>query len=175
MPDQVGGRGKGVARIIPGQKKYKSYGLSSVKELPDSAFVEAPELLPKAESVDLAHARIIRAVLGEKNEFRYIQTPLEPVVVNKEGLRYIAKERPDTREVYANFIIPTLTDPNEVWLTEYDDGSFRRRFIKLFRGKRNMLVVARENTDASVFWNTVPADKNYADDQREGTLLYKND
>ncbi len=175
LPDQVSSRGKGIARIQPGQKKYSSYGLPSVKKLPDFAFAEAPKLLPRAESATLAHAQIAEVVLGKKNDFRNIQTPLEPVIISEEGLEYISGKRSDARERYANFILPTLANPSEIWLTEYTDGSFRRRFIKLFRGEKNMLVIARENTDASVFWNAIPADANYADNQREGTLLYKND
>ena len=174
MPDQVGDRNKGATIIELDQKEYGDYGLPGVKELPDSAFAEPPKILPKARSSDLAYAQIVKAVLGEKNNFRSICTPLEPVVVSKKGLRYISEKIPDARERYANFILPTLTDPNEIWLTRYDDGSFRRRFIKLFRGKKNMLIIARENINGSLFWNAIPVQENYVDNQRTGTLLYEN-
>ena len=116
----------------------------------------------------------MKAVFGKKNDFRNIRTPLEPVVVSKRGLRYISGKRLATRERYANFILPTLTDPNEIWLARYDDGSFRRRFIKLFRGRKNMLIIARENINGSLFWNAIPVQENYVDNQRTGTLLYEN-
>ena len=77
----------------------------------------------------------------------------------------------------ARYIIPTLMNPNEVWLTGYKDG-FRRQFIKLFKGKNKkaMLVVVRENIDGSLFWNAIPTSKmNYVDGQRKGVLLYKNE
>ena len=130
--------------------------------------------MPKAGSSDLAYAQIAKVVLGEKNDFRNIRTPLEPVVVSKKGLKYISGKRLATRERYANFILPTLTAPNEIWLTRYDDGSFRHRFIKLFRGKKNMLIIARENINGSLFWNAIPVQENYVDNQRTGTLLYEN-
>ncbi len=130
--------------------------------------------MPKAKSSNLAYAQIVKAVFDEKNNFRYIRTPLEPVVVSKKGLKYISEKIPDARERYANFILPTLSAPNEIWLTRYDDGSFRRRFIKLYRGKKNMLIIARENINGSLFWNAIPARTNYVDDQRTRTLLYEN-
>ena len=110
-------------------------------------------------------------MLGEENNSRYIRTPLEPVVVNEELLKHMSEKRPSVREKYANFILPALTDPNEIWLTRYKDGSFRRRFIKLFKGEKNMLVIARENKNDSLFWNAIPANSRYIDGQRTGTLL----
>ena len=120
----------------PYRKTYRDYGLPSIKELLDFAFAQAPKLLPEAESGDLAHAQIIKAVLRKKNNYRLIRTPLKPVVVKKEGLKYISEKRTALRERYANFILPALMEPNEIWLARYDDGSFRRRFIKLFKGKK---------------------------------------
>ena len=136
MFKQVGGRDRSVAIVEPNQKKYKDYGLPSVKELPDSSFAEAPKLLPKAESGNLAQTQIIRTALGEKNNFQYVRTPIGSVVVKRELLKHVSEDRSALREQYANFILPTLTDPNEIWLTRYNDGSFRRRFIKLFKGKK---------------------------------------
>ena len=136
MTNQVSGRSKGAAIVEPNRKTYRDYGLPSVKELPESAFAQVPKLFPKAESGDLAQAQIVGVVLGEENNSRYIHTPLEPVVVSKERLKHTSEKRAAFRERYASFIIPTLTDPNEIWLTRYKDGSFRRRFIKLFKGEK---------------------------------------
>ena len=170
---QVGGNGRDGVKTKPGQKNYKSYGLPSIKEFLDSASVEAPKLLLKAKSDDLALAQNIKAMLGEKNNYRLVHTPREPVLITKEGLKYISEKRGACRERYANFILPTLTNPNEIWLTAYEDGSFRRRFIKLFKGKKNMLVITRENTGVSLFWNAIPVRVNYVDNQRTGKLLYR--
>ena len=69
--------------------------------------------------------------------------------------------------------MPTLTTPDEIWLTEYDDG-FRRHFIKFLKGEKNMLLIARENRDNSLFWNAIPTSKaKYIDSRRRGRLLYK--
>ena len=174
MTNQIGGRSKGVVIIAPDRKTYRDYGLPSAKELPESAFAQTPKLFPKAESGALSQVQIVRVVLGEENNSCYIRTPLEPVVISKERLKHISEKRAAFRERYTSFIIPTLTNPNEIWLTRYKDGSFRRRFIKLFKGEKNMLVIARENIDSSLFWNAIPANSRYIDNQRTGTLLYKN-
>ena len=130
--------------------------------------------MPKAKSGDLAYAQIIKTVLGEGNSYRLIRTPREPVVVINEGLKHISEKREAFRERYANFILPALMEPNEIWLTTYENGSLRRRFIKLFKGKKNMLVITRENIDGSLFWNAIPAKSKYIDNQRSGVLLYEN-
>ena len=143
--------------ITLNQPKYRDYGLPSARELPDSAFAQAPKLLSKAESGDLAHTQIVKAVLGEENNYRIISTPREAVVVSKKLLKHISERRLALGERYANFILPTLMEPNEIWLTIYKDGSFRRRFIKLFKGKKSMLVIAQESTDGSLFCNAMPA------------------
>ena len=67
-------------------------------------------------------------------------------------------------------------DPLEVWLTRYEDGSFRRRFIALFEGAgKQSLVIARENRDGSMMFNFIPAElvDNYLNNQRRGFLLYR--
>ena len=156
---------------LPDQKTYEDYGLPSVKNLPNPSFANTLRLLPKMRSTRLAETQVIEIILGKKNTYRRVRTPLEPVIIQKDFLIHVVEKRAAARERYANFIIPTLTDPNEVWLASYNDG-FRRRFIKFFQGKKNMLVVARENIDGNLFWNAMPADSKYIDNQRTGVLLY---
>ena len=91
--------------------------------------------------------------------------------MQKYYLEHIVAKWTAAQERYANFILPTLAEPNEVWLTEYSDG-FRRRFIKFFRGDKNMLVIVRENTEESLLWNAIPAEARYIDKQRTGILFY---
>ena len=71
------------------------------------------------------------------------------VILHRDYLPHIVEKRADARERFAHYILPSLQDPLEVWLTQYDDGSYRRRFIALFEeSKRQSLVIARENRDA---------------------------
>ncbi|MFZ5555932.1 MAG: PBECR2 nuclease fold domain-containing protein [Pseudomonadota bacterium] len=75
-------------------------------------------------------------------------------------------------ERYAKFILPTLSMPYEVWLSVYDDGSYRRRIIVQFTGPRDLMIVARESRDGSLFWNFLHADDRRMNTLRAGALLY---
>jgi len=156
--------------IKPHQKTYKDYGLPNVEDYPQTLDDNMPSMLPEASSTGEALRRIARVLLGNQN-YRLIDTPLEPALIIKERLRHVIRKREQARERYSNFILPTLTAPNEIWLTSYEDG-FRRRFIKLFRGK-HMLVVVRENISGGVFWNAILSKHRYINNQRVGMLLYE--
>ena len=77
----------------------------------------------------------------------------------------------DLRERYANYLIPALTDPYEIYLTQYQDG-LRERYIGLFTGKENLLVIVRLNKDGSLLWNIMQANDRSMNKQRVGALLY---
>ena len=172
-PDQVGGRGKGVAIIEPNQPTHEDYGLPSIKDYPSKFLDEAPKVLPSAQSLSGALRQINRVILQGKG-WRQINTPVEPVFVKLQHMRHMMLKREHQRERFANFILPTLEKPNEVWLTEYKDG-FRRQFIKSFKSKKNMLIIVRENQDGSLFLNAIFTSKvNYINNQRKGVLLYEN-
>ena len=172
MPDQVGHRGEGVVRIKSGQKNHESYGLPSVKDYSTELSNKVPKVLADAKSLEDTLKRADELLL-EGKEWRLVNTPREPVIIRRQYIRHIFIKRGQQREKFINWIIPTLTDPNEIWLTEYEDG-FRRHFIKLFKGGKNMLVIARENKDGSLLWNVIPTSKiNYIDRRRKGRLLYE--
>lgn len=71
------------------------------------------------------------------------------------------------REQFGNYILPTLQNPLEVWLTEEERYTkagkkqrvFRRRFIALFKGERAKqgLAVVVERKDGSLLWTFVPS------------------
>ena len=110
-------------------------------------------------------------------EWRLVNTPHDPVLIHRRYHRryprHVFMKQSHRREKFINWIMPTLTTPDEIWLTEYDDG-FRRHFIKFFKGEKNMLLIARENRDNSLFWNAIPTSKaKYIDSRRRNRLLYK--
>ena len=116
-------------------------------------------------------------LLGNK-EWRRVTTPdgLDDVVIAASFLPHVVEKRGQARERFANYVVPTLSDPLEVWLTEYPDGSFRRRFVKAFEDvdTTETLVIARENKDGSLLYNFIRTDREgYADSQRTGFLLYR--
>ena len=145
-----------------------------------------PPRLPKADSQAQALAQVIAALGIPKKGRRQVVTPdgLDDVIIRKDKLPHIVEEGKGNRERYANTILPTLTDPLEVWLAETErltptgekQPIFRRRFIALFGDNKDKqgLVVVEEGKDGSLLWTFVPSDKmSYLDNQRKGFLLYR--
>ena len=87
-------------------------------------------------------------------------------------VRIISARPASKRERYANFIVPTLESPFEVWAVEYVGGQVRNRYIGLFQGERDFLVSVRVNLDGSVVWNVMQADDKQMNGRRVGTLIY---
>ncbi len=166
----------GTARAVDGLPTWKDAGRPDLR---DAAVPRQhdPGLLPAAPSRDLA-ARQLSEVLLAGEPMREVQTPVDPVFIRPELLPHVVEKAQDARERYANFILPTLQKPFEIWLTFYTDGTYRKRYIGLFAGASNLMVVVRENRDGTLFWevyNAMNADAKKLNKQREGTLLYGQD
>ena len=77
------------------------------------------------------------------------------------------------RERYAQFVLPTLMTPDEVWATAYDDGTKRRRFIKLFTGgKYDIATLVMQNPNGSILWNVIIRERKGMNNLRVGALEY---
>lgn len=95
-------------------------------------------------------------------------------VIRRELLAHMVEKRPDARERFANYVLPTLTQPFEVWLKQHEDGKLRENYIGLFREtKYSLLVVVRINRDGSLVWNIMQREDKKMDKHREGMLVYK--
>ena len=97
------------------------------------------------------------------------------MIIRAELLPHIVETRADARERYANYALATLRDPFEVWLTAYEDGSYRKRYIGVFKSDKDLLVVLRENRDGSLVWdlyNLMQRGAKGLNRLREGRLLY---
>ena len=99
---------------------------------------------------------------------------------DEEQLPHLVRKQ--HREEWANYILPTLEDPLEVWLSPVKNNAtgkivYRRHFITLFddAGKtRGALAVAQENKDSSLLWTFFSQHKmRQLDMKREGFLLYR--
>jgi hypothetical protein len=78
------------------------------------------------------------------------------------------------RERYANFVLPTLQTPDEVWKVAYDDDTTRRRYIKLFAGsKYDILVIVRDGLEGSVLWNVLNRERRAMNTMRVGRLIHQ--
>ncbi|MBF0424324.1 MAG: hypothetical protein HQL66_00685 [Magnetococcales bacterium] len=158
--------------IAPGQKTWRDYGRPSLGDVPDSLRLPAPSLIPAAASKQEALDVLAETIgLTLEHPTRVIKTPVEMVAVQLDLLGHIVEKRVDAREQYSQYLLPTLMDPYEVWLTEYENG-LRTRYIGIFQDMRDFLVVVRVNKDGSLFWNLVRSNQKYLNQQRVGTLMF---
>ena len=177
--DPLGQVPDSINRLATGQQTFRDFALPALAATPTVLRLPVPALLPKAKSAEAALTQLTTALALPKRGWRRVETPagLDDVVIAQSFLPHIVNDRRAARERYANYVLPTLQDPLEVWLTRYEDGSLRRRFIALFEeARRQSLVVARENRDGSILFNFIPAGREtYLDTQRQGLLLHRKE
>ena len=174
--------GKQFQSPVPGGKTYRDFNLPDADKTPASLIPPAPPRLPHGKDQD-AQLKIIEDAVGMKeNDIRVVRTPgrLDDVVIRKKQLPHLLEKQ--RREQWANYILPTLEDPLEVWLSPVKlkpSGKivYRRHFITLFddAGKtRGALAVAQENKDSSLLWTFFQGRNfKYLDRKRKGVLLYR--
>jgi SPP1 gp7 family putative phage head morphogenesis protein len=161
-----------IAREVGGQSDWQSLGLADLRAMTPGA--QAPEMLPGAQSVEAAKS-LLRAVLGVPVEAsRAVMTPVGRVTILDDLLEHVVEKRTDARERYANFVLPTLMAPDEVWQTSYDDNTVRLRFIKMFSGaKYDILVVVNQLPNGQIVWNVMNRTRKDMNAIRVGTLLHQ--
>ncbi len=159
-------------KVLRGQKNWRDYARPDLREAPAGLRATSPILLPAAASrVGAVDVLATALDLSAAKPLRVVQTPVEQVALRYEWLDHLVSKETDQRERYANFILPALTNPFEIYLTAYEDG-YRTRYIGLFAGRNDLLVVVRQNADGSLVWNIMQADDKAMNKQRLGALLY---
>lgn len=160
-------------KALPNQKSWKEYGRPDLRDIGNDFRLPAPPLLKTGK--DAAEALLIlQTALGvsQANPLRVISTPVDQVAIRAEFLPHLLAKREHRREVTANYIIPTLESPYEIWLTSYEDG-LRKRYIGLFQDQRDLLSVVRENRDGSLLWNVIRMRDAELNKQRTGNLIWE--
>ncbi len=163
------------AKAVPGLRTWIDEGRPPAADLPRA---DPPPLLPRAKTQHEALVTLESALgIDDANPRRRIRTPVgEDVLLRQGRLDHVVQKFGDHRERYANRIIPTLVEPDEVWRTEYDDGTFRKRYIKVFSGRGRHALSVVTDMDATVLYNFIaPMDNNAINKQRKGALLYPTD
>lgn len=159
-------------RMVDDQPTWKDAGRPDLRSVPDADREPAPPLLPAAKSRDDAAELLGQALrVSPDAPTRVVQTPVDLVTIDYSLLPHIVAKARDQRERYGLYLLSTLAEPFEVYLTEYEDG-FRSRYIGLFKGDSQLLVVARINRDGTVLWNIMQGDEKALNKQRVGQLLY---
>lgn len=156
----------------PGQVTWKDAGRPDLRRVDDALRLVQPAMLPRAESRADAAAVLAKALgLSDAEPLLSVATPVENALLRVDLLQHMVDKEEDARERYANFILPTLRDPFEVWAVDYADG-IRNRYIGLFRGPRDFMVVLRVNLDGSLTWNIMQARPKDMNMHRIGALRY---
>ena len=174
--------GKQFQSPVPGGKNYKDFNLPDADKTPTSLIPPAPPRLPPGKDKE-AQLKIIKDAVGlDDNGVRLVRPPgcLDDVAIRKERLPHLVEKQ--HREEWANYILPTIEDPLEVWLSPVKlkaSGkiAYRRHFIALFddAGKtRGGWVVTQENKDGSLLWTFFSQHKmRQIDMKRRGFLLHR--
>ena len=162
------------ARAVSGQPTWRELKRPDLRNLPRAP---GPPLLDAAPSTDQAR-RTVELALGLTDDVsrRMVQTPVEDVLLSRDRVTRITYKFSDHRERFANRILPTLLEPSEVWMTYYDNGEYRKRYIKVFEGEgregRAGFAIAEEVPGGAVLFNFIPKKRADLNRQRVGQLLY---
>lgn len=154
---------------------WKTLGLPDLRHVPTSERLPRPPILKAAESAKEAEA-LLAATLGFTAEALsvVVATPLGERIILRDKLRHMVEKRDNTRERYAGYVLPTLQQPFEVWLSEHQDGKLRENYFSLFKNDdHSVLVVVRVNHDGSLVWNVMQRSLKRMNEKREGWLIWQ--
>lgn len=176
-------------------KTWRHFGLP-----PRPTTSPAPPRRPPADSSEAARRQIEQALGrggrripitradGKRDTiFGEVETPegLDNVMLTGGFIRHLASIKKGRREQFVDAVIPTLTNPAEVWLRPILKGGrvfYRRAFVAAFdRGDdasmqrgRGSVVVAQEDTLGLLSWTFIPVKAaRRLNKQRQGYLLYR--
>ena len=153
---------------------WRDKGLPSLRDVPAEQRQPTPAMLPMAPTREAAEAQLAKALgFAGDERLRTITTPMGQRTIWRDKLPHMVEKEADARERYANYVLPTLTKPYEVWLKEHTDGKLRENYIGLYdEGKYALLVVVRINRDGSLLWNMMQRTPKNMDSLREGWLVH---
>lgn len=160
------------AKVDPNQTNWQVLGLDRILQADP-----APKKLARAITHEAARCTVEDALgLSQNQEYDRIETPLGNVLVVREMTHHITRKLRDHREVFANRILPTLQDPLEIWNVLYDNGQYRRHYIKAYQDRNDwrkfMLAITIEDNGEELLYNFFPAKSS---SKRAGALLYSRD
>ncbi|MCL2845492.1 MAG: PBECR2 nuclease fold domain-containing protein [Chitinivibrionia bacterium] len=149
---------------------WRNLGLCDLRE--ERVLIEEqPLILEDHKTLEAAFAVLKKVLLCGSKE-KIVFTPIGEVKIQEEYLPHIVEKRLDARERYVNFVFPTLTNPYEIWEIR-EEFVVKRRYISLFNGKRDFMVIIKYFNDGSVFWNMMHCSRKDMNGHRFGNLIYK--
>lgn len=161
------------ARIVKNQPGWKAYTRPHRIEKVE----DGPK--PLAAAIAATHndavAALRKAIGVAARGARAIDTVMDRVIISDNMLQHIAASGDKLRVRYANRILPTLQNPDEIWITGYDNGEFRKHYIKVWKDKAILVIVADIITETNgrilLFHNFIPQNRGI-NKKRIGALFY---
>ncbi|MBU1187757.1 MAG: minor capsid protein [Gammaproteobacteria bacterium] len=162
-------------KAVPAQRTWQDHDLPDLRDLPDNVFIDAPDNLETPDNSQQALDLFAMALgITDKTPVVSVTTPAGVVQFDRERLAHLALPDRLERARFANYLLPALQQPAEIWQVEYQDGVPRQRYISLFRepgSKRATMIVTRFNADGSIFWTFYRSRLQKLNRERVGVLI----
>lgn len=205
MPDPGWGeRGNSLAALLEKQEEsiawtakknqpgWKEAGRPREREIPEEDYKTAPLKEPsRADYLERGLTakqaldeieRVYRREMGisPKQKEAILKDPLgEGMKTDIQGLAHMLRNAEQRRERYLRYLRPTIEDPYEIWLTEYEtpggQTKFRKRYIGLFADpaeRTSLVVIGEQGPGHSILWDAFQTKKGTVDRLRAGRLIY---
>lgn len=176
----------------PGQPGAPEAGRPREKEIPPRAYLPSPQNYPSREDYRIKGVPedgALREIEGSYKKLMGISPAEkqgvlrdildEAITVDVRGLAHMMKKTEGWRERYIGHLRPTIENPFEIWLTEYETAGggtkFRKRYIGLYADaskKMNILVVGEIGPEMSLLWDAFQIREKTLDRLRAGKLIY---
>ena len=138
--DALTGRGGRLATtlpdpaVVPGNRSWRDYGLpATLLRRP------APPVGTPAEDADQAKRAIWDAIGGARGSYHVVETPagLDDVTITDRFVDHLVDHhlRKEARERFADFVLPTMRDSEEVWLLAVEGPTGRIVYRPAVRGR----------------------------------------
>ncbi len=147
--------------------------LADLRTLSHEERLHPPQLIEMAISYDEAIEVLMLAFgLSHSEDEKTITTPIGPIQIEAKHLGHIVEKRRDARERYIHYALSTISDPYEVWRSEYDNDTVKLQFIGTFTSKYQMLVVVAQH-ETHTLWNFMQIDAKRLNKHRSGEVIYQ--
>ena len=170
---------------IGGQRTWHELALPTALPLAIARVTRLPkgdirQFYAATESPDFEPYDITRPDGVKDRVYNRVVTPegLEDVFLGDNFARHIVEHSLGHRERFANYVLPTLQQPGEVWghWTQGEDGSvvIRQRYLARFDDANTLLVVQEMPKIGALAWTFFPIrESRRLNRYRVGDLLYR--
>lgn len=162
-----------MAKRTTEQPQWNEIGLEDLRSLPPEHRLHSPEVIEEAESHDKAINILMREFgLLHENDVKRLKTPIGLIDIEAKHLGHIVEKRMDARERYIHYALATISDPFEVWRSQYDNDTVKLQFIGTYTSRYQMLVVVAQH-ETHTLWNFMQIDAKRLNKHRSGEIIYQ--